>query len=214
MNFFKKFQKLDLKNKKDKKKLISFGITIIGIFLLCIGTSAAYLIFQAEGSTNTISAGTLALTMPTEGTQIGLTNGIPLTDATGLSTSSSYTFTLTNSGTISAYYEVSLVNSCAIGTAITISGTSVTPDLCIPNNYIKVAIKKDGGSWTTLSLASEDILDSGIIAASGSIDYELKIWLDQTLPNTYQGITSAGVSQNVVYLGKIQLYARQLVEGT
>ena len=66
MDFFKKFNKLNLKDKDGKRKFISLACTVFGIFLIVTGTSVAYLMGQYVGGENTITAGTLVLYLPTE----------------------------------------------------------------------------------------------------------------------------------------------------
>ena len=56
MNFFKRFQKLKVKEQTDKKRILSITLISIGTTCLLIGSSMAYLLFEASGTTQTISA--------------------------------------------------------------------------------------------------------------------------------------------------------------
>ena len=140
MNFFKKFEKLKVKYKTNKKRILSITVTAVGIACLLIGSSMAYLLFEASGTTQTISAGTLQLSYTNESEAIILNNAVPQSDEQGLN-NNVYSITLTNTSTIKSYYELSLNNNCTVGNSYTVNGSSVTANVCIPNNYIKVAVK-------------------------------------------------------------------------
>ena len=208
MNFFKKFDNLKYKYKTNKKKILSITLTAVGIACLIIGSSMAYLIFEAEGTTQTISAGTLQLSFSNEGEAITLNNAVPQTDEQGLE-NTSYTVTLTNTGTIKSYYELSLSNNCTVGNSYTIDSTSVTADVCIPNDYIKIGVKIGTNDFVIKAGTSK--LLTGYLEANGSISFELKIWLDESTPNDYQGQTQEGTSRNVIYNGNFKIYTRQVL---
>ena len=208
MSFFKKFDNLKMKYKTNKKKILSITLTAVGIACLIIGSSMAYLIFEAEGTTQTISAGTLQLSFSNEGEAITLNNAVPQTDEQGLE-NTSYTVTLTNTGTIKSYYELSLSNNCTVGNSYTIDSTSVTADVCIPNDYIKIGIKIGTNDFVIKAGTSK--LLTGYLEANGSISFELKIWLDESTPNDYQGQTQEGTSRNVIYNGNFKIYTRQVL---
>ena len=140
LKIFEKFNKLDFSNKEKRKKLVSLFVVFVGIIIMVGGTSFAFLNLRKSGSVNTITAGTLVVNLPKEGSSVKLLNAEPVPDSIGIDVPA-YEFTIRNNGTISMYYEIRLNNSCVVGVAQTIDGTSVTPDECIPNTYIKVATK-------------------------------------------------------------------------
>ena len=210
MNFFKKFEKLKVKYKTNKKRILSITVTAVGIACLLIGSSMAYLIFEAQGTTQTISAGTLQLSYTNESEAIILNNAVPQSDEQGLN-NNVYSITLTNTSTIKSYYELSLNNNCTVGNSYTINGSSVTANVCIPNNYIKVAVKTNKDEDYTIKNGGNIIL-KGYLEAKENISFEMIIWLTEETPNDYQGQTESGTPRNVIYNGNFKIYTRQILD--
>ena len=210
MNFFKKFEKLKVKYKTNKKRILSITVTAVGIACLLIGSSMAYLIFEAQGTTQTISAGTLQLSYTNESEAIILNNAVPQSDEQGLN-NNVYSITLTNTSTIKSYYELSLNNNCTVGNSYTINGSSVTANVCIPNNYIKVAVKTNKDEDYKITSGSNVIL-KGYLEAKENISFEMIIWLTEETPNDYQGQTETGTPRNVIYNGNFKIYTRQMLD--
>ena len=211
MNFFKRFQKLKVKEQTDKKRILSITLISVGIACLLIGSSMAYLLFEASGTTQTISAGTLQLSYTNESEAIILNNAVPQSDEQGLN-NNVYSITLTNTSTIKSYYELSLNNNCTVGNSYTVNGTSVTANVCIPNNYIKVAVKTNKDEDYTIKNGGNVIL-KGYLEAKENISFEMIIWLKEETPNDYQGQTETGTPRNVIYNGNFKIYTRQIIEG-
>ena len=210
MNFFKKFEKLKVKYKTNKKRILSITVTAVGIACLLIGSSMAYLLFEASGTTQTISAGTLQLSYTNESEAIILNNAVPQSDEQGLN-NNVYSITLTNTSTIKSYYELSLNNNCAVGNSYTVNGSSVTANVCIPNNYLKVAVKTNKDEDYTIKNGGNVIL-KGYLEAKENISFEMIIWLTEETPNDYQGQTESGTPRNVIYNGNFKIYTRQLLD--
>ena len=210
MNFFKKFEKLKVKYKTNKKRILSITITAVGIACLLIGSSMAYLLFEASGTTQTISAGTLQLSYTNESEAIILNNAVPQSDEQGLN-NNVYSITLTNTSTIKSYYELSLNNNCTVGNSYTVNGSSVTANVCIPNNYIKVAVKTNKDEDYTIKNGGNVIL-KGYLEAKENISFEMIIWLTEETPNDYQGQTESGTPRNVIYNGNFKIYTRQILD--
>ena len=209
MNFFKKFQKLKVKEQTDKKRILSITVTAVGIACLLIGSSMAYLLFEASGTTQTISAGTLQLSYTNESEAIILNNAVPQSDEQGLN-NNVYSITLTNTSTIKSYYELSLNNNCTVGNSYTVNGSSVTANVCIPNNYLKVAVKTNKDEDYKITSGSNVIL-KGYLEAKENISFEMIIWLTEETPNDYQGQTETGTPRNVIYNGNFKIYTRQML---
>ena len=209
MNFFKKFEKLKVKYKTNKKRILSITVTAVGIACLLIGSSMAYLLFEASGTTQTISAGTLQLSYTNESEAIILNNAVPQSDEQGLN-NNVYSITLTNTSTIKSYYELSLNNNCTVGNSYTINGSSITANVCIPNNYLKVAVKTNKDEDYTIKNGGNVIL-KGYLEAKENISFEMIIWLTEETPNDYQGQTETGTPRNVIYNGNFKIYTRQLL---
>ena len=210
MNFFKKFEKLKVKYKTNKKRILSITVTAVGIACLLIGSSMAYLLFEASGTTQTISAGTLQLSYTNESEAIILNNAVPQSDEQGLN-NNVYSITLTNTSTIKSYYELSLNNNCIVGNSYTVNGSSVTANVCIPNNYIKVAVKTNKDEDYTIKNGGNVIL-KGYLEAKENISFEMIIWLTEETPNDYQGQTESGTPRNVIYNGNFKIYTRQILD--
>ena len=210
MNFFKKFNKLKVREQTDKKRVFSITLTAVGIACLLIGSSMAYLLFEATGTTQTISAGTLQLSYTNESEAIILNNAVPQSDEQGLN-NDSYTVKLTNTSTIRSYYELSLNNNCTVGNSYIVDGSSVTANICIPNNYLKVAVKTDKDEDFVIK-NSNNVLLKGYLDAKENISFEIIIWLSIDTPNDYQGQTESGTLRNVIYNGNFKIYTRQLLD--
>ena len=210
MNFFKKFEKLKVKYKTNKKRILSITVTAVGIACLLIGSSMAYLLFEASGTTQTISAGTLQLSYTNESEAIILNNAVPQSDEQGLN-NNVYSITLTNTSTIKSYYELSLNNNCTVGNSYTVNGSSIKADVCIPNNYLKVAVKTNKNEDYTIKNGGNVIL-KGYLEAKENISFEMIIWLKEETPNDYQGQTETGTPRNVIYNGNFKIYTRQIIE--
>ena len=182
----------------------------VGIACLLIGSSMAYLIFEAQGTTQTISAGTLQLSYTNESEAVSLNNAVPQSNEQGLN-NDTYSITLTNTSTIKSYYELSLNNNCTVGNSYTINGSSVTANVCIPNNYIKVAVKTSNDEDYTIKNGGNVIL-KGYLEAKENISFEMIIWLTEETPNDYQGQTEEGTLRNVIYNGNFKIYTRQILD--
>ena len=89
-------------------------------------------------------------------------------------------------------------------------GVSTRADVCIPTNYIKAGISKDGIDFKVIKADSDGniILDSNAMDVYGSNSYSLKLWLDYDTPNEYNL-----KDKNVIMSVKIQLYSEQTTEG-
>ena len=115
----------------------------------------------------------------TEGNAINMNNTIPMSDTDGLATTP-YTFTITNSGTIDAYYTVSNEEELANTLDTTYLKMKITSD----DGY-------DSGIVTLKSLGSETyrIIDEKILKTNKSITYKLYLWISGDAGNDIQDKT-------------------------
>ena len=92
----------------ERKKYIIISIIVISISIIAlIGTSYALLTMNIEGEKEiSLTAGILKVDF-SEGNNINLENAAPMSDTQGLKTTP-YTFTITNTGNIDAYYHILL----------------------------------------------------------------------------------------------------------
>ena len=156
-NFNNKFKNLNIKYKKDPKKAFVVIIAILGLFSMLIGSSYAYLTYISKTNNSVvIKAGTLALNFKNQSNSITLNNALPISDSEGLSGTNEYEFTVENTGTINANYKITLDNTCSLDKTFTVNGENIKPDKCIPNKYIKVALKEGEGDYKVLEKAKKE----------------------------------------------------------
>ena len=213
MNFFNKFNKLKNKYKDNNISVISLFVCIFGLFALTAGSSYAYLTYSKVGTeVNKISAGTLVLNFKNESSAIYMTNAVPQTDSSGLKNTQTYSFTLNNTGSLNAKYEIRLKNVCVADKTFTEESNTVTPDRCIPLDYIKAGVKIDSGNYSVVEASDGKIvLDSSTIKAGTSgRTYTIKLWLDESTPNNYQSIDQDGKNRVVAFIGQVEIYGEQI----
>ena len=162
---------------KNKKKIIivvaAIAVSLIGFSLL---NSTYSLFYHEETSKNTegYSTGTLSITASSKGSTISLSDALPVEDSVG-STSTPYTFTITNTGNLNYKFNIKLLST----------GSSSTT---IGSQYIK--LKVDDGSVTTLSSLSNGIIKKDVTLAAGeSVDISVRVWLNISTPNSQIGKT-------------------------
>ena len=210
-SFNSKFNNLKVRYKKDPKKGLALVLAIVALFSTLVGSSYAYLQYVSKTNNSTvINAGTLALTFKGSSNSIMLTGALPQSDSDGLANSAEYEFSIENTGSIPANYRLTLDNVCSTSSSYSIDGTSVTPSLCIPNEYIKVAIKVGNKDYKvlekkTINNETSYIIDADSLKSKLTRTYKMKIWLDYDTPNTY----SSSGSNVVIYAGKLGLSYEQ-----
>lgn len=162
---------------KNKKKIIivvaAIAVSLIGFSLL---NSTYSLFYHEEVSKNTegYTTGTLSITASSKGSTISLSDALPVEDSVG-STSTPYTFTISNTGNLNYKFNIKLLST----------GSSSTT---IGSQYIK--LKVDDGSVTTLSSLSNGIIKKDItLKAGASIDINVRVWLSISTPNSQIGKT-------------------------
>ena len=163
-------------NEKKKYIIISVVIILISVIAL-IGSSYALLTITLEGDKDiTLTAGILNVDF-TEGNTINLDNASPISDSGGLKTTP-YTFTITNTGNINAYYHVSLEEDS---------------NNTLDNSYIKMRLINnlgyDSGVVKVNDYGKEefDIKGEELLEPSDTVTYTLWMWLDEMSGNEVQG---------------------------
>ena len=160
------------------KRIVILIILILISIITLIGSSYALLTKSFKGDKLSMQVGTLKVDF-TEGNAINMNNTIPMSDTDGLATTP-YTFTITNSGTIDAYYTVSNEED-----------SSNTLD----TTYLKMKITSDdgydSGIVTLKSLGSKTyrIIDEKILKTNKSITYKLYLWISGDTGNDIQDKT-------------------------
>ena len=148
------------------------------VLIIFIGSS--YALFsktQSALNKNEYQTGVLQIEYSSDST---LTiNPIPLTDTEGAS-STPYTFTITNTGTLDYQYDLKILTD---STYVANHGCANNQT---PAQYIKVKLN-DGTITTLSSLTNGTIITGETIAAGASKTYNLRMWLDISSPNSIIG---------------------------
>ncbi len=162
----------------NKKKYIIISVIVISISIIALlGTTYALLTMTIEGDKKiTLTAGILSVDFK-EGDNINLDNIAPMTDKQGLKTTP-YTFTITNTGNINAYYHVSLEEDS---------------NNTLSNNYLKMRLTNDKGydsgivKVNNYGTGTFDVMNEQILEPSDNTTYTLWMWLDEDADNSAQG---------------------------
>lgn len=162
---------------KNKKKIVivvaAIAVSLIGFSLV---NSTYSLFYHEDASKNTegYTTGTLSITASTKGSTISLSDALPVEDSVG-STSTPYTFTITNTGNLNYKFNIKLLST----------GSSSTT---IGSQYIK--LKVDNDAVSTLSSLNNGIIKKDVTLAAGeSVDISVRVWLDINTPNSQIGKT-------------------------
>ncbi len=161
-----------------KKKYIIISVVVILISVLAlVGASYALLTMTLEGDKEiTLTAGILKVDF-SEGDSINLTNASPMSDKEGLQTTP-YTFTVTNTGNINAYYHVSLEED----SNNTLSNSNLKMKITGNNGYDSGVIRVSDYGIGSFEIIGEDVLEP-----SDTVTYTLYMWLDEDAGNEAQG---------------------------
>jgi hypothetical protein len=162
-----------MENRKDYKILIIIGI-ILSISLI-IGMSYAYwMITHTQANKNIAGTGCFTTTF-TEANDINLTNQFPITDADGKKLTP-YTFTITNTCTIAANYQVNMEVLNTTTADLSYIKTELNDDTPVILNTYPTVDK-------TIDTATSSFkMTTGYLGASASVTYNLRIWIDQDAP--------------------------------
>ena len=159
---------------KDKKIIVLIVLILISIIAL-IGSSYALLTKSFKSEKLSMQVGTLKVDF-TEGNAITMNNAIPMTDENGMNTTP-YTFTITNSGDVDAYYTVSNEEELAN---------------TLDTNYLKMRLTGSDGydsgikRLKDLGTSTYRIVDETTLATGKSITYKLYLWISSDADNSVQ----------------------------
>lgn len=157
----------EYKNLLNENKAILILIALSVVTLM--GSSYAwYSVTYKSDKTQSITAGSLSLTLDENSSSISLNNAVPLLDEEALE-STPYNFTITNNGTLNSRYSIYLDDL-----DLTTSPTRLSDSL------IKYNIQKNQSDDTGTKILSDQqnrkILE-GTISAGESINFALRIWI-------------------------------------
>lgn len=142
---------------KDKRISVLIILILVSLITL-VGSSYALFTKSFKGNKESMQIGTLKVDF-TEGNYINMNNAIPMSDSNGKETTP-YTFTITNSGTIDAYYTIS---------------TEDDESNTLDTNYLKMKITSSDGydsgviKINDLSSKSYRIVDDKILKTGHSV---------------------------------------------
>lgn len=180
------------KNNQSKKTVVALAAALV----LLIGGSFAWLTLTLTGTkTNVIKAGTLSLTLDDNATEgISITEGVPVSDSTGLTTTA-YEFTLQNNGTIPSDFTI-YIDDVALE----------DDETRMADRYIKYSLTKDDdvpvtALLNTLGTNPNRVLTQGNITAGTTNRYKLRLWIDSAADNAVMG---------TVFRGQIRVEASQV----
>ncbi len=159
---------------KDKKIIVLIVLILISIIAL-IGSSYALLTKSFKSEKLSMQVGTLKVDF-TEGNAITMNNAIPMTDENGMNTTP-YTFTITNSGDVDAYYTVSNEEELAN---------------TLDTNYLKMRLTGSDGydsgikRLKDIGTGTYRIVDETSLATGKSVTYKLYLWISSDADNSVQ----------------------------
>ena len=172
-------------SKNSRRHLWVSVVLLLLLLLTTIGITYAIFQFQKSGTKQqTFKTGTLILTLNETSEGISVQNAVPQSDEVG-SVSTPYTFTIQNTGTLSAQYRVKLIDDMDL-----IQQDGDTNRL-LGHNKIKYQLVKNEVTGTTALLSTLDesgmILDFGVLAPEAKNTYQLRLWVDSASGNEVVG---------------------------
>ena len=165
--------------KMGKRQLMLTLLSIFGVTLLSIGsTFAMFTVSSKSAEYNVVKSGTLNIDFSTSSSTIGLNGALPTSDSDGLAQEGN-TFTITNTGSLTAEYTVSLQDDKDM----------ITQDNCSDKQLDKGFIKYniDGTNIKLLSDSIDSTIISGSLKAGESKTFTLKLWIKEDATNEALG---------------------------
>ena len=179
---------------KENKKVPVIILAICLLALLCIGLSYAWWRYTAiQDKTNVGISKCLKLELTNQSDEINLTNMYPITDEEGRKLTP-YTFTLTNTCTMSAEYTLNM--EMLEGTTLNSKHLAVM----VNNGNINLLSSYDTATTVIDGSTESRTLDTGILVPNGSKDYSISLWMDKS-------VTLADDAQNKVFKSKVVVNA-------
>ena len=164
--------------KMAKRQLLVTLFSILGVTIISLGS--AYAVFTSVSKSadyNVIKVGTLNIDFGSDSSNtINLTGQYPMSDEEGLKLTP-YVFTITNTGTLTADYEVFIQDDTDMIEQDNCSGNQLNKD------YIRY--KLDTGSPANLSsiAGSNYKIATGSLKAGSSVTYTLYVWIREGVGN-------------------------------
>ncbi len=183
---------MDDNGNKKKIGIVVLSLCLIGI--VAIGVSYAWWRFTAmQTGENTAISKCLKLELSNESEAINIANMYPITDEEGKKLTP-YTFTLTNTCTVSAEYKLNM--EMLEGTTLNSKYVAVM----VNDGDINLLSSYDETTTVIGNSTESRILDTGILGPNSSKDYSVSLWMDKS-------VTLEDDAQNKVFKSKIVVNA-------
>ena len=166
--------------KMGKRQLTLTLVSILAVTLISIGsTFAMFTVSSKSAEYNVVKSGTLNISFDADSSStIGLNGALPTSDSDGLAQTGN-TFTITNTGSLTAEYTVSLQDDKDM----------ITQDNCSDKQLDKGFIKYniEGTNIKLLSDSIDSTIIFGSLKAGESKTFTLKLWIKEDATNEALG---------------------------
>ena len=158
-----------------KKKIILPVLTILSMALILVGTSYAYWRFTyISDKTNIGKSKCLSIELTNQKNEISLTNTYPISDIEGKKLTP-YSFTINNTCDTFISYDVNL--EMLEGTTMNSKYMAVM----INNEHKELLSNLDSANTIMSSSVESRKLVSGSLGVGDSVDYTLRLWMDESV---------------------------------
>ena len=188
---------------RDKNKIIMIIILVLISLIALLGSSYALLTKSFKSKKLSMQVGTLKIDFA-DSNIISMTNAAPMTDEDGLKTTP-YTFTITNTGDIKAYYTVSNEEELAN----TLDTSYLRMKLIGDDGY-------DSGVKTVKDLGTETyrLINETELAAGKTVTYKLYMWISSDAGNNIQDkVYKSKIVVNGTSNSTVSTVAKTLLKG-
>ena len=158
------------------KKILLIVLGILLILSLLVGVSYAYyMVTASQTNKNSLASSCISISLTNEKNDITLNNAYPITNSEGKKLTP-YQFSITNTCNIFISYNVNLEM---------LEGTNLSTD------YIKTMVNSEApyilssldSASTTIDKSTESrTLAQGSLGSGDSVDYALRLWMDENTP--------------------------------
>lgn len=176
-----------MENKKRNNVLKRSYLSLLAILLLLGITYALFSYLKLGEKTSSVTTGTLIMDIDDSmGDAIHVENAYPVTDVVGKA-SEPYKFKITNKGTVDANYELRLISDLE---AISKCGCNRKDTIAKSIKYEYKKVTKDSSTVSDIKFLSDHSnwsqtsLETGFIKAGESINYEIRLWIDENTEST------------------------------
>lgn len=188
---------------RDKNKIIMIIILVLISLIALLGSSYALLTKSFKSKKLSMQVGTLKIDFA-DSNIISMTNAAPMTDEDGLKTTP-YTFTITNTGDIKAYYTVSNEEELAN----TLDTSYLRMKLIGDDGY-------DSGVKTVKDLGTETyrLINETELAVGKTVTYKLYMWISSDAGNNIQDkVYKSKIVVNGTSNSTVSTVAKTLLKG-